>query len=94
MLTLDFYNESYSLEEIINGYTGGSLDNFKGDEDFLDFLISYSLGDNLEGPDADNFKEYAKYDGLLNMMSLMSMDIMGKLYIVFMKSQEKIKRSL
>lgn len=70
MLTLDFSSKSYTLEDVINGYTGGSIDNFKGDEDFLEFLISYSLGNYLEGPDAENFKEYAEYDGLLNMMML------------------------
>ena len=43
MLTLDFNNKSYSLGEIVDSYTGGTIDNFQGDEDFLEFLISYSL---------------------------------------------------
>lgn len=84
MLTLDFYSRSYSLDEIIDAYTGGSIDNFKGDEDFLEFLISYSLGDNLEGPDADKFREYAQYDGSLNIMRLDEYGYFGeKLYRIY-----------
>lgn len=93
MLKLDFYNKSYSLPNIVDVYTGGSLDNFKGDQDFLDFLISYSLGDALEGPDADNFKEYAKYDGMLNVMRLDEYDYFGEtLYRIYeICGKDKIK---
>lgn len=101
MLTLDFNNRSYSLEEVVDAYTGGSIDNFKGDKDFLDFLISYSLGDSLVGPDADNFMEYAQYRGLLNIMRLDEYgyfgftlyriyEICGKDKIKFMKTCDMI----
>lgn len=93
MLTLDFDNKRYSLGEIVDAYTGGSIDNFKGDEDFLHFLISYSLGDNLEGPDADNFKEYARYDGILNIMRLDEYGYFGEtLYRIYeICGKDKIK---
>lgn len=39
MLRLDFLNKSYSFEEVINTYTDGDVANFKGDEDFLNFII-------------------------------------------------------
>lgn len=78
MLKLDFMNKSYNLEEIIDAYTDGSIDNFKGDEDFLTFLISYSLGIHLEGPDASKYQEYAKYDGLLNIMRFDEYGYFGK----------------
>ena len=70
MLRLDFLRNSYYLSDIVDAFTDGSLDNFKGDEEFLNFLISYTVGDNIEGPDADKFKEYAKYDGVYNIMRL------------------------
>ncbi len=53
MLKLDFLNKDYSLEEVIQAFTDGDIENFKGDNDFLDFLISYSLGKYVEGEDAD-----------------------------------------
>ena len=34
MLKLDFLNKEYSIAEIIDVYTDGSIENFKGDEDF------------------------------------------------------------
>jgi len=84
MAKFDFFNKSYNLKEIIDGYMNGSLDNFKGDEEFLDFLISYTLGDNLEGPDADNYKEYAKYNGLLSIALLDQYDMLGEtLYKIY-----------
>lgn len=93
MLKLDFMNEQYNLEQIIDAYTDGSLDNFKGDEDFLTFIISYSLGDNLEGPDADKYKEYARYDGLLNIMRLDEYGYFGKkMYQIYeICEKDKIK---
>lgn len=93
MLTLDFNNKSYSLGEIVDSYTGGTIDNFQGDEDFLEFLISYSLGDYLEGPDEDNFREYAEYDGLLNIMRLDEYGYFGKtLYHIYeICGKDKIK---
>lgn len=93
MLTLDFNNKSYSIGEVIDAYTGGSIDNFKGDEDFLEFLISYSLGNALVGPDADNFKEYAEYDGILNMMRLDEYGYFGEtLYRIYeICGKDKIK---
>lgn len=84
MLKLDFFNKSYNLEEVIDAYTEGSLDNFKGDKEFLTFLISYSLGNHLHGPDADKYKEYANYKGLLNIMRLDECGYFGeKLYKIY-----------
>ena len=34
MLRLDFLRNSYYLSDIVDAFTDGSLDNFKGDEDF------------------------------------------------------------
>lgn len=70
MLKLDFEHKSYSFSEIADALSAGSIDNFKGDEDFLEFLISYGVGNLLEGPASEDFKEYAKYDGMLNIMRL------------------------
>lgn len=84
MSKFDFYSKSYSLAEIVEGYTDGSLDNFNGDEDFLEFLISYTLGNSIEGPAAEGFKEYAEYDGLLNIMLLDEYEMLGaKLYKIY-----------
>lgn len=83
MLTLDFMNEDneYSFEEIVSAVTGGSIDNFKGDKDFLDFFISYGIGKFIEG---DMYKEYSKYDGLLNFMYLDYCGYFGeKLYKIY-----------
>ena len=78
MLRLDFLNKTYSLEEIINAYTDGDINNFKGDEDFLTFIISYSLGKHLVGPDASKYEGYKDYDGLLNIMRLDEYGYFGK----------------
>ena len=84
MLKLDFLNKDYSLEEVIDAYTDGDIVNFKGDEDFLNFLISYSLGGHLDGPDADKYEEYKDYDGLLNIMRLDEYGYFGKkLYQIY-----------
>lgn len=84
MRRLDFYNRNYSLDEIIDVYTDGSLDNFKGDEDFLNFLISYSLGEQLVGDEEDSYREWAKYDGIFNIMKLDELNLFGKkLYQIY-----------
>lgn len=84
MSRLDFYNRNYSLDEIMDIYTGGSLDNFNGDEDFLNFLISYSLGELLVGEAENLFKEWAKYDGIYNIMKLDELNLLGrKLYQIY-----------
>lgn len=93
MLRLDFLNREYSLEEVIDAYTDGSLDNFKGDKNFLDFLISYSLGNNLVGDDADNYKEYADFEGLACIMRLDEYKYFGKkIYKIYeICGKDKIK---
>lgn len=84
MLKIDFMNKSYSVEEIIDAYTAGDINNFKGDEDFLNFIISYAVGKYLEGPDAEDFMEYAEYDGTTNMMLLDEYGYLGeKLYQLY-----------
>lgn len=84
MRRLDFCNRNYSLDEIIDVYTDGSLDNFKGDEDFLNFLISYSLGEQLVGDEEDSYREWAKYDGIFNIMKLDELNLFGrKLYQIY-----------
>lgn len=84
MPKIDYTEREYELDEIIEAYTDGSLDNFKGDQDFLDFLISYAIGDYIEGPDADKYKTYAEYDGCLNVMSLDEFGYLGqKLYRLY-----------
>lgn len=84
MPKIDYTEREYGLDEIIEAYTDGSLDNFKGDQDFLDFLISYAIGDFIEGPDADKYKTYAEYDGYLNVMSLDEFGYLGqKLYRLY-----------
>ena len=97
MARFDFFNQNYSLDEIIDGYTGGSLDNFKGDEEFLNFLISYTLGNNLEGPEANDYKEYAKYDGILSIALLDQYDMLGsslyKIYEICGKDKFKFIRT-
>lgn len=93
MLKLDFLNNDYSLDEVIDGYTDGNLDNFKGDKDFLDFLISYSLGNYLEGDEAESFKQAAQYGGLLNVMKLDEYGYFGKkIYKIYeICGKDKIK---
>lgn len=84
MLKIDYLNNNYSVDEIINAYTEGSIDNFKGDEDFVIFLISFAIGNFVAGPDAEDFKEYAKYDGVLNVMLLDEYGYLGsKLYKLY-----------
>lgn len=78
MPKIDYTAREYGLDEIIEAYTDGSLDNFKGDQDFLDFIISYAIGDYLEGPEAYEYKAYAEYKGCLNMMSLDEFGYLGK----------------
>lgn len=84
MSRLDFYNRNYSLDEIMDIYTGGSLDNFNGDEDFLNFLISYSLGELLVGEAENQFREWVKEEGLFSLMRLDSLNLLGKsLYQIY-----------
>jgi len=84
MLRLDFLNEDYDLDEIIAAYTDGSIDNFKGDEDFLEFLITYSLGIDFEEDKFDEYQKFAKRDGFLNMMLLDEYGYFGKkLYKIY-----------
>ena len=84
MLKLDFLNKDYSLEEVIQAFTDGDIENFKGDNDFLDFLISYSLGKYLEGDDADKYMDYSEYDGLFKIMRLDEYGYFGKtLYQIY-----------
>ena len=84
MLKLDFLNEDYSLEEIIQAFTDGDIENFKGDSDFLDFLISFAIGKYLEGDDADKYQSYSDYDGLLRIMRLDEYGYFGKkLYQIY-----------
>ena len=78
MLKIDFYSNSYSVDEIIEAYTEGNIDNFKGDYDFLRFLISFATEGQLEGPDAAYYSLYAKLEGSLNIMLLDSYDYLGK----------------
>lgn len=78
MLKLDFMNKDYSLEEVIDAFTDGNINNFKGDTDFLNFLISYSLGKYLVGDDADKYMDYSEYDGLFKIMRLDEYGYFGK----------------
>lgn len=78
MLKLDFLNNDYNLEEVIDAFTEGDINNFNGDEDFLNFVISYSLGNYLIGPDAESFRQAAQYGGLLNIMRLDEYGYFGK----------------
>jgi len=93
MLKLDFMNKNYSLEEVVDALTDGSIDNFSGDRDFLNFLISYSLGKYLEGTEANKFTAYANCDGLLNLMQLDEYGYFGKpLYKIYeICGKDKIK---
>ena len=82
MLRLDFLNKEYNLDEIINAFTDNNLNNFNGDKDFLNFLMSFSLGNYLEGEEEDKYKEFAMYNGLLKIMRLDEYGYFGKkLYI-------------
>jgi len=84
MLKLDFVNKDYSLEEVINTIIDNDIDNIKRDKDFLDFIISYSLGNMLIGENADKYKEYAKYNGILKLMRLDEYGYFGKkLYKIY-----------
>lgn len=84
MLKLDFLNKDYSLEEVIDAFTDGDINNFKGDTDFLNFLISYSLGKYLVGDDADKYMDYSEYDGLFKIMRLDEYGYFGKkLYQIY-----------
>ena len=78
VLKLDFLNEDYSLEEIIQAFTDGDIENFKGDSDFLDFLISFAIGKYLEDDDADKYQSYSDYNGLLKIMRLDEYGYFGK----------------
>ena len=84
MARFDFFNKEYNLNEIANGYFSDDFSNFKNDKDFLDFLISYTLGNHLVGEDSENFKEYADYEGLFNIALLDQYDLLGeKLYRIY-----------
>ena len=84
MLRLDFLNKEYNLDEIINAFTDNNLNNFNGDKDFLNFLMSFSLGNYLEGEEEDNYKEFAMYNGLLKIMRLDEYGYFGKkLYKIY-----------
>ena len=84
MLKLDFLNKDFSLEEVIDAFTDGDINNFKGDTDFLNFLISYSLGKYLVGDDADKYMDYSEYDGLFKIMRLDEYGYFGKkLYQIY-----------
>lgn len=84
MLKINYLDDTYSVPEIIDAYTEGSIDNFKGDTDFLRFLISFAVGGFLVGPDAPYYSEYADYDGTLNIMLLDSYGYLGsKLYQLY-----------
>jgi len=79
-----FFNENYNLDEIREGYTDGNLDNFKGDEDFLEFLISWTLGNCLEGPEEADYRQWADYEGILSISMLDQYDMLGsKLYQIY-----------
>ncbi len=94
MAKFDFLNQNYTLEEIIDGLTDGNIENFKNDEDFLNFLIYYSLGNMLEGDIDKELKEkYADFEGLLNIALLDEYDIRGKkLYQIYeICGKDKIK---
>ena len=94
MAKFDFLNQNYTLEEIIDGLTDGNIENFKNDEDFLNFLIYYSLGNMLEGDIDKELKEkYADFEVLLNIALLDEYDIRGKrLYQIYeICGKDKIK---
>ena len=78
MLKLDFSNKDYTLQEVIDALTDGNISNYNYDKDFLDFIISWSLGKHLEGPAASKYKEYKGIDGILNLMRLDEYGYFGK----------------
>lgn len=81
MLTLDLKNENYGLFDLERGFTGGSIDNFKGDKDFVAFLISYSLGKKHTD---EGWREYAEWDGMFNLMLLDEYGYYGeKIYKIY-----------
>ena len=98
MLKLDFFEKEYSLKEIIDAYIDGSIDNFKGDTDFLDFYISYAIGEFLEGPEADKYKKYACSSGIMIGMWLDDLGYLGanlyKIYEMCQKNKEIFIRDL
>lgn len=98
MPKLDFFEKEYSLKEIIDAYIDGSIDNFKGDTDFLDFYISYAIGKFLEGPDAEKYKKYASSSGIMIGMWLDDLGYLGaplyKIYEICDKNKDTFIRSL
>ena len=78
MLKLNFLKHNYNLKYIMDAFMDNDISNFKGDEDFLKFLVSYTVGNHISGPDENDFKEYADYDGILNIMLLDDYGYFGK----------------
>lgn len=98
MLKLDFFEKEYSLKEIIDAYIDGSIDNFKGDTDFLDFYISYAIGEFLEGPAVDKYKKYASSSGIMIGMWLDDLGYLGanlyRIYEICQKNKEIFMKDL
>ena len=84
MLKLDFNNNEYTLEEIILAITDGDIGNFKGDNDFLDFLLAYTLGEYIYEGEDYKYKEYGNHHGVWNLMQLDDYGYFGeKLYKIY-----------
>lgn len=95
MSKLDLMNKDYTFKEIIDAFTDGSIDNFKGDKEFLEFFIYGLLGEEIISEEVDlEYKE--RYTGYLNSIDLVILDendIRGKdLYKIYeICNKDKIK---
>ena len=103
MSKLDLMNNNCTIDEIINGFTDGTIDNFKGDEEFLKFFLYALLGEdyiNQVFKEVDKkYKE--KYSGYLNLVDLVILDendIRGKdlykIYEICNKDKMKFLRTI
>lgn len=100
MSKLDLMNKDYTFGEIIDAFTDGSIDNFKGDNEFLKFFIYGLLGEEIISNEVDlEYKE--KYTGYLNSIDLVFLDendIMGKdlykIYEICNKDKMKFLRTI
>ena len=93
MPKFDFFNNDYPFNEIIDGIIDGDMKNINNDQDFLDFIIYYAFGKEINGELNKKYEKYIECDGVLNFVLIDHYDLLGKkLYKLYeMCDKDKIK---
>jgi len=93
MPRFDFFNNDYPFNEIIDGIIDGDMKNIKNDQDFLDFIIYYAFGKEINGEIDKRYEKYIECCGVLNFVLLDNYDLLDKkLYKLYeMCDKDKIK---